>query len=63
MRNFISNLFRVLNLERKKEIVQLKAKIKKEEPQVKKEAGASDDEVDDFEFDEYLDWRAKKSHK
>lgn len=71
----ISSHFRVLELEKKKENVNSKAKdsektqalsvattkIKITEPIEPKESDSSDDEVDDV--DEYLDWRSKKAYK
>ncbi|XP_055324039.1 zinc finger protein 830 [Sitodiplosis mosellana] len=71
----IRNWNRVLELEKKKENVNLKVKdsentqvlseattkIKIIETIEKKESDSSDDEVDDI--DEYLDWRSKKAYK
>lgn len=57
---------RVLDLEKKKEAVIEKFKEKSEPMQDDrhKENSESDDEnEDDIDIDEYLDWRAKKSHK
>lgn len=66
--------FRVLELEKKKETVNLKAKENdkvdrsdlptkpsSKERNKSNESDSSDDEVDDI--DEYLDWRSKKAYK
>lgn len=59
---------RVLDLEKKKEAVVEKFKEKSEPMQddggKETENSESDDENEDnIDIDEYLDWRAKKSHK
>lgn len=58
---------RVLDLEKKKEAVVEKVKGSKSEPMMedngKETSDDSDDANEDIDIDEYLDWRAKKSHK
>lgn len=55
---------RVLDLEKKKEAVVEKVKTKSEPMEDKNDdEESSSDEGEDIDIDEYLDWRAKKSHK
>lgn len=57
--------FRVLNLEKKKETVKEKdATVSSRAVNSHSKANSDDDEdEDDDNFDEYIDWRAKKSYK
>ncbi|KAJ6627576.1 Zinc finger protein [Pseudolycoriella hygida] len=61
----IRNWSRVLNLEKKKEEVKDKdAKSSLNKTNIKSQTDSDDDEDDDDDnFDEYIDWRAKKSYK
>lgn len=51
---------RVLDLEKKKEKTIISEKLKTKQMEVEEES--SEEEVDES-FDEFLDWRVKKSHK
>lgn len=53
-------IFRVLDLEKKKEKTIISEKLKSKQMEVEEES--SDEEVDES-FDEFLDWRVKKSHQ
>jgi hypothetical protein len=52
--------FRVLSLEKRKELIIGDTKVKIEKMDVDE---SSSDEETDGEVDEFLDWRAKKSHE
>lgn len=56
---------RVLDLEKKREAVVEKVKDKSEPMQEDSRVNSDSDDADqeDIDIDEYLDWRAKKSHK
>lgn len=56
---------RVLDLEKKREAVVEKVKDQSEPMQEDSRVNSDSDDADqeDIDIDEYLDWRAKKSHK
>lgn len=63
---FCCLLFRVLELEKKKEEVERKEKVSKKRVIVPEEIPSdneSDDNAEAVDIDEYLDWRAKNAYK
>lgn len=68
-KRFLTFLFRVLNLEKKKDTVKEKDAVIASQPandkkiNVDEDDHEDDDDDDDENFDEFIDWRAKKSYK
>ncbi|KAG5670129.1 hypothetical protein PVAND_000411 [Polypedilum vanderplanki] len=63
----IRNWSRVLEMEKKKELIETKLKVMKTQETkidiVMKSSDSENDDDDDDEIPEFIDWRAKKSHK